>query len=83
MTSPLYALRDEVAQVFHPPFPDSNEDSARRSFADAVNSGKVPHARDYSLWLVGSYSTASGEITPCVPSLVVRADSILEDNTHE
>lgn len=81
MHSPLFALRDEVAQVFYPPFIDRNEDSARRSFADAVSSGKVPHARDYGLYHVGSYDDHTGVIVPAsIVSLIVKGDSVEVSN---
>lgn len=82
MVSNLYSLRDEVAQIFHPPYVDTNDDSAKRSFADALNSGKVPHPRDYSLWYVGCHDTTTGEIRSVTPSLLARADAVMGDN-HE
>lgn len=78
MVSPLYALRDEVAQVFYPPFIDRNDESARRSFADAVSSGKVPHARDYGLYRVGTYDDHVGHIVPAEPVTLIIYGSDVE-----
>lgn len=83
MKQPIYSLRDEVADFFNTPFIDSNNDSVRRSFGDAVLAGKINHYEDYAIYHLGDFDNKTGSIVPLDnPALVIRGNQI-EVNKNE
>lgn len=66
----IYVVHDSKAEAYMTPFFMGNDNTAIRGFADAVNKDGNPfnaHPADYSLFCIGEYSDAKGEITPIPP----------------
>ena len=68
----MYAVRD-VHTGFNQPFCDSNDDSAERGFAYAINHGDIMGfaPKDFDLYCVGSFDTANGLLNPTYPPVLV------------
>ena len=67
MIQQIFSIYDVKAEAFMPPFCQANKNTAQRGFAEAVNNPDVPigkHPQDYTLFSIGYYSEAKGEITP-------------------
>lgn len=79
MKLPIYSIRD-VHTGFMSPTVDQNDASAMRNFGHAVMQSQSlmnSHPKDYSLYKIGEFETDTGEITPCMPELVIDAFSLL------
>jgi len=66
----VYAVHDTKAEAYMMPFFMTTEGQAVRGFADAVNNPETPfgqHPYDYTLFHIGEYSDAKGELIPCTP----------------
>lgn len=75
MKCKLYMVRDKVADVFHPPFVESTDESCKRSFAAAM--AKLPNPADYEVYFVGSFDCNTGVIAAeSVLTLVCRGDQL-------
>ncbi len=60
-----FAIFDAAAEAYLPPFFFGTKGTAIRSFADAVNEEGTPfalHAADYTLFHIGFFDQASGEL---------------------
>lgn len=80
MKYPVYAVRD-VHTGFMTPTVDQNDASATRNFAHAVKqptSLMNSHPKDYSLYRVGQFDTETGDLTACMPELVIDAFSLID-----
>ena len=61
----MFTIHDVKAEAFMPPFVQANQNTAKRQFAEAVNNPDTPigkHPQDYTLFSIGHYSEAKGEI---------------------
>lgn len=65
MTQHLFAVYDAKAQAFTTPFPANTLGIAERLFSDLVNQHGHQfnkHPADYTLFKIGTFDTASGEL---------------------
>lgn len=76
----IYVIKDARSGFMTPTF-DINDAIAARNFEHAVmNSDSVlfSHAKDFSLYCLGQYDPASGQITPFdTPQFVIDATEVL------
>lgn len=65
----IYAVHDSKAEAYMNPFFLQNDAMAIRGFSDAANSDSpiAKHPEDYTLFHIGEYSEAKGEIIPSTP----------------
>ena len=76
----IYSLRDRIADVFRSVTLDTNDATARRNFAYAVqNSPELQfQSKDLELCRVGSFDAHTGVISALVPIQVIcRGDEVL------
>lgn len=69
----MYAVYDEKAGAFLPPFVVPTEGMAVRTIGDCINSdthqfGK--HPEDYGLFYLGEYDDGQGIVAPVTPEIV-------------
>ncbi len=67
----IYSIRDAAADVFTSPTIDLNDDSAIRSFSQAINhpdSLMNFSPSDFSLYRIGTFDVEDGSIEPLNPS---------------
>lgn len=67
----LYSVHDAAVQAFLQPFFARSHGEALRSFQDACNDPKTAfhaHTNDYSLWFLGSFNDASGDLAATHPA---------------
>jgi hypothetical protein len=75
----LYAVYDRCSRVYDGPIPQSNDDTAIRAFTQMVNNPQSTVAQspeDFTLFVVGKFDNATGEIVPCVPEKLISAHEI-------
>lgn len=58
----LYSIFDTVAQVFHKPFTEVNNDTAIRVFTHSIKDNESKN--DYVLYYLGEFLDHNGEIIP-------------------
>lgn len=81
----MYSVFDSKAAFFGKPFFEQREESAIRTFSDAVNE-KNPnnmwnkHPEDYSLFFLGQFDDQTGVITVDLPRNVITASAIYSLN---
>jgi len=66
----IYSIHDSKAEAYLPPFYLHNKNMAIRSFRDCVtDEGHTfnRHPEDYSLWEIGEFDDATGEIIYYTP----------------
>lgn len=76
----VYALRDRVADAFRSVTLDSNDGTARRNFAYAVQQSPELQfqSKDLELCRIGSFDVHSGVITALAPIQVIcRGDEVI------
>lgn len=69
-----FAIYDVKCEVFQRPFFCVAEGEALRVFIDICGDAEHPlgkHPEDYSLFAIGQYSDASGEMMPCVVRKII------------
>lgn len=79
----LYSLRDRVADVFRSVTVDTNDQTAKRNFAYAVNNSPelLFQSKDLELCKVAEFDAHSGMVVSCVPIVVVcRGDEVIKDD---
>lgn len=72
----LFAVWDEKAEHYLPPFASTNEQTAKRQFREAASREGHEFERyseDYTLFQIGVYDAKTGEISPEGPSIVCNA----------
>lgn len=78
----IYSIRDAAAGVFTAPTIDLTDESATRSFSQAVNNvGSMMNfvPSDFSLYRIGSLDVESGQIEPITPpSMLVCGDRLVK-----
>lgn len=75
MKQGLYAVRDNVARIYFPPFMANNDDVAIRQFNFAcgdINSPLAKSPGDYDCCRVGYYDQETGFITICEVDIIAR-----------
>lgn len=78
----LYSLRDRLGDVFRSVTVDTNDMTARRNFAYAVNNSPelLFQSKDLELCKIAEFDAHSGQVIPCVPILVVcRGDEVIDN----
>lgn len=76
----LFAVKDNASGVYDGPVPAQTEGIAMRNFTDMCNNPDTAiakHPEDFSLWCVGTWNDATGEIISGQPECLARATSIL------
>lgn len=81
MITKMFSVFDSKAAFFGNPFYEQREESAIRTFGDAVNDPNPKnmwnaHPEDYSLFYVGEFDSDTGEILPTVPKNLVTASAL-------
>lgn len=68
----LYAIKDEVAVEFMPPFPARNDAHALRQAAVARSNDEYAktHADEFTLYYLGGWNRETGEIYDLGPEIV-------------
>lgn len=70
MKMKMFAVLDAKIGVFGSPFCDHRDESAVRSFSDAVNDGSnagnmwFKHPEDFALYQIGDYDSETGTVVP-------------------
>lgn len=85
MKYPIFSYRD-VKVGFLPPQCEQSEQAAVRGFAYAINSkdGIMNFSpKDFDLFKVGEFDTDNGQVTSCIPELVVSGTSVYGVNEHD
>lgn len=78
MKYPMYCIRDNKV-AFMTPVIDTNQDTAIRNFAMAVNGQNDTMTfapADFDLYQVGVFDSEKGMIEPMTPTLVVSGTSV-------
>lgn len=82
----MFAVYDTKAEAYLLPFFCQTKGQALRSFDDAVNSQDHQfnrHAKDYTLFHLGSYDEQTGEIVPFAKAMaLVNALEVLAKKAH-
>lgn len=76
----IYAVKDNAVDAFSQPFYSPTNGSALRAFADHVNEKGTPankHARDFSLYCIGTFDEHTGSITGTTPERLGTAEEYL------
>lgn len=72
----IYSVYDIAAMLYQKPFVAGTHGEVTRSFADIVQDEKHPigqHPEDYTLYSLGTFNDATGEITPNDPEKIATA----------
>lgn len=82
----VFAIFDDKAKAFIPPFTLPERGMALRAFADSVNNpehqfGRHPH--DYTLFQLGEVDTASGTLIPAPSGIEVLANGVAVKRTEK
>lgn len=76
-----FSIRDQKAEIFHPPFYHKTHGEAERSFRTAVMDEKTQlnkYPEDFVLYSVGEYDDNTGVFkSKDTPEPVLRADSCI------
>lgn len=78
MIQSVFAVYDDKAAAFMSPFFMNSRGEATRAFGDAVQDTTHAfnkHSSDFTLYLIGEYNQALGQLIPCTPEPLVRASS--------
>lgn len=79
----LYSLRDRIGDVFRSVTVDTNDLTAKRNFAFAVNNSPelLFQSKDLELCKIAEFDAHSGQVIPCVPIVVVcRGDEVISND---
>lgn len=74
----LYSVRD-LKNNFAPPYVDSGDESAKRTFILSVEQAPVVSRfpQDFELYKVGTFDPASGHVEPLeLPVFLIRGDEV-------
>lgn len=77
----VYAVRDDKAACFAPPFFMQRDGQAVRAFSDAVNDRSTMlsrHPGDYQLYCLGRYDDNTGQFENELPRLIGAARDFLD-----
>ena len=76
MRTNAYAIFDRASGAYSQPFFLPSDGAARRSFGDSANNTELNvgmHPEDYTLFRIGRYDDATGELAQEVPEKIVGA----------
>lgn len=79
----IYSLRDRIGDVFRSVTVDTNDLTAKRNFAFAVNNSPelLFQSKDLELCKIAEFDAHSGQVFPCVPIVVVcRGDEVITND---
>ncbi len=71
----VYTIRDSVAEFYLPPFTASNDGMAERMFIGSLGDS-FNYREGFSLFRIGEFDDATGEIAVCSPDLVLSGASV-------
>jgi len=80
-----FAVFDEKAAVFQPPFFFPTRGMAIRTFADTVQNPQshlARHAGDFKLYQVGKFNEHSGELEGSLPEFICVASDFVKEVAH-
>ena len=80
MIKQVYSVFDSCSGVYSPPMAYINEGEAKRDFTDACNQSEsklAMHPEHFSLYWLGSFDDARGELKPGNRKCVCTAQEIL------
>lgn len=75
MENGIYAIRDNVARIFHAPFMALNDEVAIRDFDIACDNDQSPlHYRpgDYDLYHIANFDQLTGQTVGIQPDIIAR-----------
>lgn len=76
----VYAIRDQVGQVYTAPFLHTNNGIALRDLQNRLNSPNESqfkkNAKDYTLCHIGHYDDEEALMTPAAPSIVAHLSDL-------
>lgn len=73
-------MKDNITGFTTPTF-ELNDNVAIRNFKFALNNKDsllYANAKDFDLYMLGVFDSEKGEITPCLPTIVVTGSSVIE-----
>lgn len=76
----LYAIRDKKASLYLSLAQDTNDETAIRNFAYAMNNSNNIFAfqpSDFALYRVGTYDTSTGKLDAIPVELICEGDSVV------
>lgn len=86
----IYAIKDLKVRAFMQPFFMANDETAKRSFAYAINDSRADQLymarEDLELWNIGTFDDKKGIITNSEPTIIVNAGEMVyrkEQKTNE
>lgn len=71
----LYAIFDRASGVYDGPMPSKTDGLVTRGFIDMANNKDHPigkHPEDYTVFELGTWNDATGEIIPSAPKKVIN-----------
>ena len=79
----LYAVLDKTSGVYDGPVPCHNDGVALRNFTNAAIAGEGPISKNpecFSIWRVGEWNDATGEVTPEIKECLGYAIDLINDD---
>jgi len=73
----IYAIRDNAAAFFMPPFTAQNDNVATRLFIGSMGDS-FTHRTDFVLYRLGAFDSETGVIDVDEPTIVLRGDNVSE-----
>jgi hypothetical protein len=77
----IYAIRDNLAEVFNTPFYEHNHKTAIRGFEQSAKD--APNKDDYSLYHLGTFDDNSGQTIPGEPTKIFSGLDIKVNDNDE
>lgn len=82
----LFAVLDSASGVYDGPVPSNTEGTAMRSFTNMARNPDSPigqNPSDFSLWYLGDYNDATGELSAAAKKCLAHAVDVipLDDET--
>lgn len=78
----IYAVYDDKSGIYDGPVPSNNDGVALRNFANMARNPDSPIGRNpecFSLWWIGTYNDATGEIEPEVKQCLGHAVDLIKE----
>ena len=80
-----YSIYDNKAAIYLPPFYNTNDQVAIRTFTDILQNPNTPmnrHPEDYSIYHVGYFNEETGSLDGCPKEHFIDATTILNQITN-
>lgn len=77
----LYAVHDTASGVYDGPVPSGADGVAMRNFTNMARDPNTPIGKNpecFSLWRVGTWNDATGEVVPGEPELLAKAIEVIQ-----